>query len=80
MKEHKIEDFIKKVKDIKNIKEQWDTEIIIENEYYSIQIGILYIKEIYYEEKYLWIITDDERMFNLKIIEDTDYRITKRLR
>ena len=73
----KVNHFIYRINETTNPKTQWVTDILIKDTNYEILLGRLYIENIRLEDDDTLVIMYYNRMFRLKINENTQLEIIK---
>ena len=77
--EKKIKNFIHRIEETTNPKTQWVTDIIIEDKErgFHLELGRLYIENIRLEDEDTLVIMYYNRMYRIKVTEDTILEVIK---
>lgn len=77
--QRKVKNFIHRIDETTNPKTQWVTDIIIEDKPrgFHMELGRLYIENIRLEEEDTLVIMYYNRMFRVKVTEDTVLEVIK---
>ena len=75
----KVKNFIHRIEETTNPKTQWVTDIIIEDTKrgFHLELGRLYIENIRLEQEDTLVIMYYNRMFKIKITENTELEVIK---
>ena len=77
--QRKVKNFIYRIEETTNPKTQWVTDIIIEDKTrgFHMELGRLYIENIRLEQEDTLVIMYYNRMFRVKVTEDTVLEVIK---